>query len=161
LGGGFAVAEEAQGAEVVEVALSAAFGYGADVVGVPEAASCGDGLHAVEAEAGAAGEASGSFEGVVGRDSVDGADGADAAVAGEDLIAEVAGVGAETPLVDAVVTAESAAAFGQDFEFAPAAEWQAVGAERESLTRGAPAGEGTRDDHAATRIGYGEDQGNC
>jgi hypothetical protein len=34
-GGGFAVAEEAEGAEVVEVALTAAFGYGADVVGVP------------------------------------------------------------------------------------------------------------------------------
>jgi hypothetical protein len=35
LGGGFAVAEEAEGAEVVEVALAAAFDYGADVVGVP------------------------------------------------------------------------------------------------------------------------------
>jgi len=35
LGAGFAVAEEAEGAEVVEVALAAAFGYGADVVGVP------------------------------------------------------------------------------------------------------------------------------
>jgi hypothetical protein len=35
LSGGFAVAEETEGAEVVEVALAAAFGYGADVVGVP------------------------------------------------------------------------------------------------------------------------------
>ena len=35
LGGGFAVAEETEGAEIVEVALAAAFGYGADVVGVP------------------------------------------------------------------------------------------------------------------------------
>jgi hypothetical protein len=35
LGGGFAVAEEAECAEVVEVALAAAFGYGADVVSVP------------------------------------------------------------------------------------------------------------------------------
>ena len=34
-GGGFAVAEDAEGAEIVEVALAAAFGYGADVVGVP------------------------------------------------------------------------------------------------------------------------------
>jgi hypothetical protein len=33
--GSFAVAEEAEGSEVVEVALAAAFGYGADVVGVP------------------------------------------------------------------------------------------------------------------------------
>lgn len=35
LGGGFAVAEETESAEVVEVALAAALGYGADVVGVP------------------------------------------------------------------------------------------------------------------------------
>jgi hypothetical protein len=35
LGSGFAVAEEAKGAEVVEVALTTPFGNGADVVGVP------------------------------------------------------------------------------------------------------------------------------
>ncbi len=35
LGGGFAVAEDTESTEVVEVALSAAFGYGADVIGVP------------------------------------------------------------------------------------------------------------------------------
>ena len=35
LGCGFAVAKEAEGAEVIEVALAAAFGYGADVIGVP------------------------------------------------------------------------------------------------------------------------------
>jgi hypothetical protein len=128
LGGGFAVAEEAEGAEVVEVALAAAFGYRADVVGVPEAAAGGDGLHAVEMQAGDACEAAGSLEGVVGGDGVDVADGANAAVAAKDLVAEVAGVGAETPLVDAVVAAEGAAAFGEDFEFAPAAEGQVVGA---------------------------------
>jgi hypothetical protein len=128
LGGGFAVAEEAEGAEIVEVALTSAFGYWANVVGIPQAAAGGDGLHAVEAEAGGAGGASGSFEGVVGCDGVDVADGTDAAVAREDLIAEVAGVGAETPLVDAVVGAEGAAAFGEDFEIAPAAEGQVVGA---------------------------------
>ncbi len=161
MGGGFAVAEEAEGAEVVEVALAAAFGDWTDVVGVPEAAPGGDGFHAVEAEAGGASRASGALEGVVGGDGVDGADGADAAVAGKDLVAEVAGVGAETPLVDAVVAAEGTAAFGQDFEFAPAAEGQIVGTDGESMARGAAAGEGARDDHAASRIGYGEDRGNC
>ncbi len=35
LGGGFAVTEEAEGAEVVEVALASAFGYRATVVSVP------------------------------------------------------------------------------------------------------------------------------
>jgi hypothetical protein len=35
LGGGFAVTEETESTEIIEVALAAAFGYGADVVGVP------------------------------------------------------------------------------------------------------------------------------
>ena len=35
LRGGFAVTEQAEGAEIVEVALTTAFGYGSDVVGVP------------------------------------------------------------------------------------------------------------------------------
>ena len=79
-------------------------------------------------EAGGAGGATGSLESVVGGDGVDVADGADAAVAGEDLVAQVAGVGAETPLVDTVVAAEGAAAFGEDFEVAPAAEGKVIGA---------------------------------
>ncbi len=128
LRGGFAVAEEAEGAEVVEVALAAAFGYGADVVGVPEAAAGGDGLHAVEMEAGDAGWASGPLECVVGGDGVDVADGADTSVAGEYLVAQVAGIGAEAPLVDTVVAAEGATAFGDNFEVAPTAEGEVVGA---------------------------------
>jgi hypothetical protein len=75
-----------------------------------------------------AGSASRSFESVVRGDGVDVADGADAAVAGEDLVAEVAWIGAETPLVDAVVGAEGAAAFGEDFEITPAAEGEVIGA---------------------------------
>ena len=120
------MAEEAEGAEVVEVALAAAFGDGADVVGVPETAAGGDGLHAVEAEAGGSGGTASAFEGVVGGDGVNVADGADAAVAHEDLAAEVAGVGAETPLVNAVVAAEGASALGDDLEFAPTAEGESV-----------------------------------
>ena len=99
-------------------------------------------------EAGFAGWASGSLEGVPGGDGVDVADGADAAVAGEDLVAEVAGIGAETPLVDAVVAAERAAAFGEDFEFAPAAEGQAVGATGQGRSCGAATWQSARDDHA-------------
>jgi len=122
------------------------------VVGVPEAAAGGDGFHAVKAEASGSGGTSGSLEGVVGGDCVDGADGTDAAVAGEDLVAEVSGVGAETPLVDAVVAAKSAATLGEDLELAPAAERQVVGADRKSAARGAASGESTRDDHAGSRI---------
>jgi hypothetical protein len=73
-------------------------------------------------EAGGAGGSASSFECVIGGDRVYRADGADAVVAGEDLVAEVAGVSAETPLVDAVVAAEGATAFGEDFEIAPTAE---------------------------------------
>jgi hypothetical protein len=147
--GGVAVAEEAEGAEVVEVALASTFGYGADVVGVPEGAAGSDGLHAIETEAGGSGGTAGSFEGVEGSDGVDAADGAKAAVTTEDLVAEVAGVGAETPLVDAVVAAEGAAAFGDYFQIAPATEGQAVRAEGEIGGVGAAAGEGAGDEHAA------------
>ena len=146
-GGGFAVTEEAEGAEVVEIALAAAFGYRADVVGVPEAAATGDGLHAVETEAGGASGAFGSLERIVGGDGVDVAGGADATVAGKDLVAEVARVGAKTPLVNAVVAAKCAAAFCEDFEVAPTAERQAVWAFAESAGCGAAAGEGARDKH--------------
>jgi hypothetical protein len=112
LRGGLAVTEEAEGAEVVEVTLTASFGYGPDVVGVPEAAPGGDGLHAVEAKAGGPDWASGSLERIVGGDGIDRANGADASITGKNLVAEVAGVGAEAPLVDAVVAAEGATAFG-------------------------------------------------
>jgi hypothetical protein len=148
LGGGFAVAEEAEGAEVVEVALAAAFGYRPDVVGVPEASAGGDGFHAIEMQAGGSGGASRSLESVVSGDGVDVADGADAAVAGEDLIAEVAGIGAETPLVNAIVGAEGAAAFSDYFEVAPAAEGQLVGAQRQGCAGGVASWESAGRVHA-------------
>src|SRR5437879_13595685 len=103
-----------------------------------------------------AGGTADSFEGVVGGDAVDVADGADAVIAGEDLIAEIAGVGAETPLVDAVVAAEGAAAFRENFQVAPAAEGEIVGAERELFARGAAAGQGARGEHGLFRIGCGQ-----
>ena len=147
MGGDLAVAGEAERAEVVEIALAAAFRYGEDVVGVPEGAAGRDGLHAVERESGDAGFAAGSLERVVDGDGIGLAELADAAVAGEDLVAEVSGVGAETPLVDAEVGAEGTAAFGEDFQFAPAAERQAVGSGGELLALGTAAGEGARKRH--------------
>ena len=92
------------------------------MVGVPEGAAGGDGLHAVERETCDAGFAAGSLERAVDGDGVGLAEVADASVAGEDLIAKVAGVGAETPLVDAEIGTEGAAAFGEDFQLAPTAE---------------------------------------
>ena len=99
-------------------------------------------------EAGGSGGAAGSFECVVGGDGVYRAYGADAAVAGEDLVAQVAGVGAETPLVDTVVAAEGAAAFDHNFEFAPAAEGEIVGPARESVGGGAASGKSAGGEHA-------------
>jgi len=147
LGGDFAVAGQAEGAEVFEVALAAALGDGTDVVGVPEGASAGDGFHAVERKAGGAGCAFRSLQSFVDGDGVGAAEGADPAVAGEDVVAEVAGIGAQTPLVDAVVGAEGTAAAGEDFELAPAAEGKAVGAGGEFAASGAAAGEGAGEGH--------------
>jgi len=155
------VTEEAEGAEVIEITLAAAFGYGADVVGIPEAAAGGDRLHSIEAEAGGAGWTPGAFKCVVGGDGVDAAGRADATVAGKNLIAEVAGVGAQTPLVDAVLRAEGAAAFGEDFELAPAAEGQVVGAGGESIAGGATSGEGAGNDHSSFRIERRARRRNC
>ncbi len=93
------MAEEAQGADVVEITLSAALGYGKDVVRVPQAAAATDRLHAVKAKPCFSSCASGSLEGGVGGNGIDLAGGTPAAVAGEDLVAEISGVGAQTPLV--------------------------------------------------------------
>jgi hypothetical protein len=101
--------------------------------------------------------AAGSFEGVVGGDGVDVANGAEASVPGEDLVAEVAGVGAETPLVYAVVGAEGAAPFGENFEIAPAAERQVVGAEWQGRAGGVASGESAGNDHAGLRIEFESD----
>ena len=95
------------------------------MVCVPEGAAGGDGAKAVEREAGGSGGAAGALEGGVDGDGVCLAESADAAVADEDLVAEIAGIGAETVLVNAVIGAKGAASGGEDFEVAPAAEGSA------------------------------------
>ena len=87
LRGGVAMAKQAEGADVVDVALAATFGDGKDVIGVPQAAAAGDGLHAVEAKTGGTGRAAGAPESGVGGNGVDVAGGATATVASEDLVA--------------------------------------------------------------------------
>jgi hypothetical protein len=161
LGRSLPVTEEAEGSEVVEVALATAFGHREDVVGVPQAAAGGDGLHPVEVEAGDACCASGSLQCGEGGDGVDLADGADTAIAGEYLVAEVAGIGTEAPLMDAVVGTEGAAAFGEDFEFAPTAEGQIIGAGGEGVAGGAASGKRAGDEHDAFSIGWDGGARNC
>jgi len=128
LRGGLAMAEETKRAEIVEIALAATLGYRTNVISIPQTAPGRDGLHAIESQASGTGSTSRPLECVVGCDGIDRAYGADAAVAGKHLIPEVAWVGAQTPLVDAVVAAEGTPALGEDLKLAPAAEGQIVGA---------------------------------
>jgi hypothetical protein len=148
--------EKAEGSNVVEVALTAPFYNRQDVIGIPEAAARGDGLHAVEAQSCDARGASRALEGRVDCDGVGVADSADAAVAGEDLIAEVARVGAEAPLVDAIVAAEGAAALGKDLKLAPTAERKAVRAFGERLAGGAASLKCSRREHGLRILLLGE-----
>ncbi len=155
LRGDFAVAGQAEGADVFEIALAATLCDWENVVGVPERTAAGEGLHAIERESGSAGFASGALERGEDRDGVGAAEGAYAAVAGKDLIAEIAWVGAQTMLVDAVIGTEGAAAFGEDFELAPAAERAAVGAFGQDVGADAAAGQGAGN-HVVGRILCGE-----
>ena len=142
------MAQKAEGPNIIQITLAATLGYRQDVVCVPEAAAAGDGLHPIEAETGGACWASGALESSIGGYAVDMADGAAATIAREDLIAEIAGISAETPLVDAVVAAEGAATFGKNLKLAPAAERQTVRALRKSVARSAATGQSAGDEHA-------------
>jgi len=141
------MAEEAECSDIVQVALAASFGYWEDVVGIPQAAAGGDGLHPVEAQTCSSRSAAGAFEcGVYGY-GVGVAGGADSAIASEDLIAEVAGVGAEAPLVNTVVAAEGATTPGDDLKLAPAAERQAVWSLGQGFASGVASLECSRHEH--------------
>jgi hypothetical protein len=131
LRGDFAMAGQAKGAEVVEIALAAAFRYGNDVVGVPKRAARVNGLHTPEGEGLGTGLTAAALELGVDGDGLGGAQRADAAVAGEDLVAEIAGIGTQPPLVHAVVGAEGAAAASEDLQLAPAAERATVSSGRQ------------------------------
>jgi hypothetical protein len=161
LRGGFAVAQKAKGAEIVEVALTTALSHWPNMVGIPEAAPRGDGLHAIKPQACGTSSATGSLKCVIGGEGVNRADSTDATITRKDLIAEVAGIGAQTPLMNAVVAAESAAPLGHDLKIAPPAEGQIIGADWQILAYGAAAGEGTRDEHGLSSIGRGDGVRNC
>src|ERR1700733_14055685 len=114
------MAAQAERAQVRQVALAAAFDDGDDVVGFPEGAA-GEAGQVPEVEQARAGCAARALQDARGDEGVDSTTAADAAIALEHLIAEVAGVRAHAPVVDAAVGAEGAAAF-RNFGRAPAAE---------------------------------------
>ena len=92
IGRRFPVAGQAEGAEVVEIALAAAFGDWKDVIGVPQGPAGSDGLHAPDGEGFHTRFAAAALERCVGRDGVRATGLTDATVAGEDQIAKVARV---------------------------------------------------------------------
>ena len=81
---GFAVAGDAEGAQVFEVTLAATLGNGNDVVRIPERAAAGDGAHPVEAQACGASGSAGALERGKDAHGIGGARGADSFVARED-----------------------------------------------------------------------------
>lgn len=143
LGRSPAVARDTQGADIVEIALPAPFGDGQDVVCIPERASTCNGFHPVEGETGDPSVSARAFQSSVNRTRVSLAEGADAAVACKNLVAKEARVGAQPPLEDAIVGAESPSTAGKDFELAPAAKWTSVFAMRQALRADAAARKGT------------------
>ena len=108
------MATQTEGADVVEVAFSAAFADGQDVVGVPEAPAMQAADSPVLEQVAAIGS-SGAAERAEGGHGVDSAPATDAAVAQEDLIAQIGRLRAQLPLVHAICGAECKAA-ARDFE---------------------------------------------
>lgn len=151
--------EQTERPEIVEITLAAAFGYGKNVVRIPQAAAAGNALHAIEPEACSSRCASRPLEGVICGDSVDAAKSAAAMIAGEDLIAKISGVGSHTPLVNAVVGAEGATALCNDLKVAPAAERKAIGPGGESIAGSTATGECAGNWHALFRIELDESYG--
>jgi hypothetical protein len=143
----FTMTEQAESTDVVQIALTTAFAHGADMVGVPETPSAGHCLHSVETKSCGPRRSAGAFESGVHGHGINLANGTTSSIAGKDLVAKVTWIGAKTPLMDAIIAAEGAAAFRKDLELAPAAERQAVGAFRKSLSRGATTGQSTGNEH--------------
>ena len=138
--GRFAMAEQAEGTNIIEIALPAALSDRNDMVGIPKTATTGDGLHAIEAKAGSANSASCAFQGRVRSHGIDSACGAPTPVASEHLITKVSGIGSEAPLVHAIVAAEGSAALRNNLKITPAAERKAAGAKGKIAAAGATAG---------------------
>lgn len=121
--GASAVALEAESAHVGEIAFAATFGYGDDVIGVPEGFSAAEIPSRIGFDSR---NASQFFHAAQFGDAIETADSADAAVPLEDALAEMTGVTAQLPLFDAPFGTEGEAP-GRNFQIAPAAEATAIG----------------------------------
>ena len=126
------MAAQAERADVVEVAFTAAFGDRQDVVGVPQASAM-EASDSPMLEQIAAIRSARMAQGAQGGDRIHAAGGAHAAIAQEDLIAEISGLRSQLPFVHAIFGAEGEAA-SEDLERAPAAEPAAVRAAGNGLS---------------------------
>jgi hypothetical protein len=143
----FTMAEQTESPDVVQIALTTAFAYRQNMVGIPEAPPAGHGLHAVEAKSCCPRRPAGALESGVHGHGINLAGCATSAITSEDLVAQISRIRAKSPLVNAVVAAEGAAAFREDLKLAPATERQAVRAFGKSMSRGAPTGQSTGNKH--------------
>ena len=125
--------QEAEGPEIVEIALPASLRDRNDVVSVPQAAATSNAGHAIQAQPCGPRGPSRSLERKIRCDRVDLADRTVASIAREYLVAQIAGICTETPLMDAIVAAKGSAPPGDDLEMTPAAERQAIGSGRKTL----------------------------
>lgn len=131
-----AVTLQAERAHVGEVAFSAAFGNGDDVIGIPESFS------AAEIPRGESAGARGTpqaFDVVKLSRAIEAANGADAAVALKNPLPQMARIAAQLPFFDAPLGTEGEAP-GRNFELAPAAEATAVRSFGERSAVGSSAG---------------------
>jgi hypothetical protein len=134
------MAEQAQGTQVLQVALSPAFHYRKNVIGVPERLArkpCESPLGEKPLPVGPAR----APQLPIGGAGVDAADRAKSAVPQQNLLAKVPGVGAEAPFVDTPIRTEGKAP-RWDFQTAPAAERAAIRPFRQSGAIGEAAGHG-------------------
>jgi len=120
------MAFEAERANVVEIALATAFHHRNDMVGIPEAFSR-TGPQAPFERSFQARRTPQAFKLQCCTQTIYGADGAHATIPFENLFAEVAWIGTETPLLHAPSRAKRDPSFG-NFQTAPAAKMAAVGA---------------------------------
>jgi hypothetical protein len=107
------MAFQAEGSEVCEIALAAAFDHRNDMIGIPKAFSGSRSGTKAPIDPGLqAGGSAQSLQMSPGRQAIDAALTADALVALEHSLADVSGIGAQAPFLDAPVRTECEAALG-------------------------------------------------
>lgn len=136
---------EAEGAQVVEIALASSFGYGQNVIGVPEAFPAAAARAPLLQQASAI-RAAGTPKLAKHSDRIDTADGTDALVPQIHLLAQVRGLRAELPFVHAIRRAKGEAA-ARNFQRTPAAEAAAMGAAGDGFSVDPAAGHGPHSAH--------------